>query len=239
VLPHCVCSLSLSLSLLFCYFSHSLCYFSLSHSHSLLLCVSRWYYLRVITDQHSVHFEKVCVLFNIGCVYNYIGTLQNRKTPDGIKVACHNFQYAAGAFEAVKEYLQKHPQDIAGVDLRMESLNMLTSLMLAQAQETYYEKASQDKRSPAVIAKLAAQSALFYQGAVALLEGDPLSSIRSLREWLTHCRVRESYYRAASHYRHAMSLAAELEYGQQVGVHRFHDNRERRLFLFGLCSLER
>jgi hypothetical protein len=46
-------------------------------------------------------------------------------------------------FSQVKEELDKHPEVAACLDLSADSLNFLINLMLAQAQECYYEKVQQ------------------------------------------------------------------------------------------------
>lgn len=72
-------------------------------------------------------------------MYSQIGLLQNRSNAEGLKTACQNFQSSVGALQDLKEIIDRHPQPNV-IDLTSESVNLLTNLMLAQAQECVYEK---------------------------------------------------------------------------------------------------
>ena len=43
-------------------------------------------------SKYSVMFEKVNLMFNMGCILSHIGVSMNRTTDDGIKNAAKNFQ---------------------------------------------------------------------------------------------------------------------------------------------------
>lgn len=62
----------------------------------------------------------------------------------------------------MKELLERHPQP--GVfDFSPDFITLCINLMLAQAQECFYEKAVKDNMKPTLISKLAAQVADFYE----------------------------------------------------------------------------
>lgn len=103
----------------------------------------------------DARLETAAVVFNLGAAYSQMG-LAN----DGmIKVKCNSFQLAAGAFAFLRE--RECPKVAAAgtstVDLSPECVVMLEMLMLAQAQECFFEKAIADGKPPALCAKIAKQ----------------------------------------------------------------------------------
>lgn len=99
--------------------------FGLYHSH-----------LGVPSCQRTVAFEKACILFNLAGVYTQIATKQDRESEKGLDMAVDNFLRAAGIFKHIHETFTNAPS----VDLKPEFLEVLLSLMLAQARECLYEK---------------------------------------------------------------------------------------------------
>ena len=92
-------------------------------------------------DQYSLPYERACVQFNCGAVASQIALLQNRSSDDGLKVACKYFQIAAGTFKALREDLQNQNAQTRGTsDLTEDVLFMLENVMLAQAQECFFDK---------------------------------------------------------------------------------------------------
>jgi len=46
----------------------------------------------------NINFEKCSILFNLAAVLSQIASIQNRSSPEGLKLACQYLQSAAGAF---------------------------------------------------------------------------------------------------------------------------------------------
>lgn len=86
--------------------------------------------------QRTVAFEKACILFNLGGIYTQIGAKQDRSTEKGLDAAVDNFLRAAGIFKHIHETFTNAPS----MDLKPQVLQILVSLMLAQARECLYEK---------------------------------------------------------------------------------------------------
>lgn len=93
------------------------------------------------------------MLFNIGAVHSQIGSMAERDSVEGRKVAYAEFQKAAGVFRLVKE------NAVAGatVDLTAECAGMLETLMLAQAQECMFDKVIADSKGVTLCSKVAKQ----------------------------------------------------------------------------------
>lgn len=86
--------------------------------------------------QRTVAFEKACILFNLGAIYTQIGAKQDRSSEKGLDSAVDNFLRAAGVFKHILETFTNAPS----MDLKPQVLEVLVSLMLAQARECIYEK---------------------------------------------------------------------------------------------------
>jgi programmed cell death 6-interacting protein len=108
----------------------------------------------------SVHLERASVLFNLGAVYSQIALAADRVTDVGIRTACGAFQSAAGAFALLKESGLAAKAVAAGattVDVTPDCAGMLEKLMLAQAQECFFEKVIAGGKPPALCSKVARQ----------------------------------------------------------------------------------
>lgn len=153
----------------------------------------------------SVKFERACVLFNFGANQSLLARDTDRSNPDGQKNAVALYQNAAGVFILLRD--QVLPQcveagEAMGMDLSDNSVSMCASLMLAQAQALFYEKAVKDKSSRGLLAKLANQTSNFYSTAAQMAAGlkdhvDP--------SWISHCKFQESLFLAAAHFQQAMA----------------------------------
>jgi programmed cell death 6-interacting protein len=96
----------------------------------------------MVVTQANLLFERLSVLYNIGALYSQLATSQSRTTAESLKRACQYFQQAAGIFE----YLSQHTGDLRlppGMfveDFSEPTVNSLKFLMLAQAQECFWQK---------------------------------------------------------------------------------------------------
>ena len=62
-------------------------------------------------------------------------------------------QDAAGYFKLLHDVAAPQLDDVPSFDISIDSTEMLELLMLAQAQESFLQKASRDKKNPAVLAR--------------------------------------------------------------------------------------
>lgn len=128
-------------------------------------------------SQCNVHFEKAAVLFNIGAALSQQALQVERGTGDGITQACRLFQEAAGAFSLLRETeAARADASPRTADLSPECCSMLERLMLAQAQECVFHKASLDRKSPGTQARLAKQAAAMYAEVAALFAAPALAA---------------------------------------------------------------
>lgn len=165
-------------------------------------------------SRFSIHFEKANVLFNLAAHYSQIGS-QNRGTEEGVKRAANYFQLAAGCLSQIKDILQQYPAEAALVDLTTDSLNALSNLMLAQAQECFFEKALKGNMQPTILTKLAAQTAEYYDTVYSLFN---LPSLKPNidKTWPVLTQVRGQYFNSIAHYQFALALHKADQYGKEV-----------------------
>uniref|UniRef100_A0A671E5C1 Rhophilin-2 n=1 Tax=Rhinolophus ferrumequinum TaxID=59479 RepID=A0A671E5C1_RHIFE len=90
----------------------------------------------VPVSQQNLLLEKASILFNIGALYTQIGTRCNRQVQAGLESAVDAFQRAAGVLNYLKETFTHTPS----YDMSPAMLSVLVKMMLAQAQESVFEK---------------------------------------------------------------------------------------------------
>lgn len=110
----------------------------------------------------SLGYEKTCVLFNAAALASQIASEQNLDSDEGLKAAAKYYQLASGAFGHIKDTVLSALNREPTMDISPETVGTLSLIMLAQAQEVFFLKATSDKMKDAVIAKLANQAADFY-----------------------------------------------------------------------------
>nr|XP_046272968.1 programmed cell death 6-interacting protein isoform X1 [Scatophagus argus] len=110
----------------------------------------------------SSGYEKTCVLFNAAALASQIASEQNLDNDEGLKAAAKYYQLASGAFGHIKDTVLSALNREPTMDISPETVGTLSLIMLAQAQEVIFLKATSDKMKDAVIAKLANQAADFY-----------------------------------------------------------------------------
>lgn len=110
-------------------------------------------------SQQNIHLEKAAVLFNLGAVHSQIALSADRTGAAGLKQACNSFQAAAGAFAFLRDNasIKASLGTSATLDMSAECAGMLERLMLAQAQECFFEKVIGDGKAPGLCSKVARQ----------------------------------------------------------------------------------
>ncbi|KAK9105811.1 hypothetical protein Scep_022655 [Stephania cephalantha] len=168
--------------------------------------------------QQNIHLEKAAVLFNLGAVHSQIGVSADRASASGLKVACNAFMAAAGAFAMMKEGVASKAsvgQSSCTVDLSVECAGMLERLMLAQAQECFFEKVVSEGRAPGVCSKVARQVGLYYEETYAALSSAPLTQHFD-RGWTSHVQLKAALYYAEACYRCSLELHEKEEIAEEI-----------------------
>lgn len=166
--------------------------------------------------QQNIHFEKAAIIFNLGAVQSQIALGADRSTPNGIKQACNCFQAAAGAFAFLRDNISMKASGSAStMDISVESAGMLERLMLAQAQECFFEKAIADQKPSSLCGKIARQVGLYYEEAHAALILPPLNQHFD-RSWVAHVQLKGAQFHGEACYRIALELHEKEDIAEEI-----------------------
>lgn len=145
-------------------------------------------------------------------MYSQLALSSNRATTDGLKSAANNFCSAAGLFDHLSEKVVPDLKGSPPEDMDAATLDALKALMLAQAQECFWQKAVKDGIKDSIIAKLAAKVSDLYNDA-----NDWSVKSESVRsEWIHHMNSKHHHFAAAAQYRAACDSLDKRKYGEEV-----------------------
>ncbi|KAJ7419803.1 hypothetical protein BTVI_24050 [Pitangus sulphuratus] len=102
----------------------------------------------------SLGYEKTCVLFNCGALASQIAAEQNLENDEGLKAAAKHYQFASGAFQHIKDTVLSALNREPTVDISPDTVGTLSLIMLAQAQEVFFLKATRGKISKILVTLL-------------------------------------------------------------------------------------
>ncbi|KAF2840799.1 BRO1-domain-containing protein [Patellaria atrata CBS 101060] len=164
------------------------------------------------TSQNNLRFELANILYNLAAMYSQLATSTNRSTSEGLKTACNYFCNAAGVLKYTKTDIVPDMRTTPPEDMDNMTLESLENLMLAQAQECFWQKAVKDGLKDASIAKLAASvSDLYSDAGDYAIKSDFISS-----EWIHHTSAKHHHFAAAAQYRAACDCLEKRKYGEEV-----------------------
>ncbi|KAJ9192145.1 hypothetical protein DTO021D3_5532 [Paecilomyces variotii] len=163
-------------------------------------------------SQNNLRFELANVLFNLAALYSQLAYSLNRTTSDGLKQACNYFCQAAGVLAHLRTDIVPDLRSSPPEDMDEMTLQSLESLMLAQAQECFWQKAVKDGLKDASIARLAAKVSDFYAEA-----GDyAIKSNAISTDWIHHMTAKHHHFAAAAQYRQSLDCLDKRKYGEEV-----------------------
>jgi programmed cell death 6-interacting protein len=136
----------------------------------------------------------------------------NRSTSDGLKNAANNFCLGAGVLSYLRSDIIPEMRSSPPDDMETMTLESLEKLLLAQAQECFWQKAVKDGLKDASISKLAARvSDLYSEAGDFGIRSDAISS-----EWIHHTTAKHHHFAAAAQYRAACDCLEKRKYGEEV-----------------------
>jgi programmed cell death 6-interacting protein len=86
------------------------------------------------STEMDLNFERAGVLFNMGAVKSNIAASADRTSAEGVKLACREFQLAAGLFKHLRERVVSQLNCSLPSELTQEGLLMVENIMLAQVR---------------------------------------------------------------------------------------------------------
>ncbi|MGH0115811.1 UNVERIFIED_CONTAM: hypothetical protein FKN15_046996 [Acipenser sinensis] len=156
--------------------------------------------------QQNIALEKASILFNTGALYTQIATRCNRQNQSGLESAIDAFQKAAGTLNHLKETFTHTPS----YDMSPTMLNMLTRMMLAQAQECVFDKIALPgiKNEYFCLCRMAQEAAKVcdvYSVVYQSMNQTPVKDHVPFF-WSAMAQVKTNHYRALAHYFVATAL---------------------------------
>ncbi|CAL8246130.1 unnamed protein product [Lota lota] len=185
-----------------------------------------WYdsFTGVPLCQQNISLEKASILFNMAALFTQMGTRSNRQTLTGLDQAVSSFQKAAGVLNHLKDTFTHIPS----YDLSPAMLGMLTSMMLAQAQECLFERSVLPgiRNHFLSLLKMAQEAATVsdtYDQVHQSMVQTPIKDNVPLF-WSSMCQVKTNHYRSLAHYFLATALL-----DHQLGPNDDEDQQEKTL----------
>lgn len=122
-------------------------------------------------------------MFNIAALQSSVGATQCLDSDEGLKTAAKLFQQSSGIFGHLKSAAPAAIPQEPTPDMSPETLNVLSCLMLAQAQEIFSMKAIKDNMKEAIIAKLCSQCEEMYADVLKAMQKDSLKTLWE-KDWI-------------------------------------------------------
>ncbi|KAJ7773226.1 BRO1-like domain-containing protein [Mycena metata] len=172
----------------------------------------------------NIAFERAAVLFNLASLYSQLAASEDRSTADGIKRAIPNYQAAAGTFSYLRSSVLPKlvfPPDLDAnevpLDLSAAFVYGMEWLMLAQAQECWWQNAKLSNYKNPLLAKLAAHTAALYRSAITTIR-DASPPIQQLfpSGWLPHIEAKRYHFEAVAQYRQSLAELEASNYGAEL-----------------------
>ncbi|KAL2352790.1 BRO1-like domain-containing protein [Cryomyces antarcticus] len=163
-------------------------------------------------SQNNLRFELANILYNLAAMYSQLAFSSIRSTSEGLKAASNYFCLSAGVISHLKTEVVPEMRSAPPEDMDEMTLESLEHLLLAQAQECFWQKAVKDGLKDASIAKLAAKVSDLYSVAGDFgIKSDTISS-----EWIHHMTAKHHHFAAAAQYRAACNCLEKRKYGEEV-----------------------
>ncbi|CAF0836314.1 unnamed protein product [Didymodactylos carnosus] len=159
-------------------------------------------------------FEKACVLFNIGHAYSEMASAQSLSMDEGMRTAMRSCQSAAGIYSYLKDYVNANSLSDSSIDFEPAVLASLSWLMLAQAAELIYLKASSSQRDETT-AKVAMHAADCYKEAYTSAKTDSAKKIIP-ESYVNVVAVKNLLFLSKVELHAAKQAQADKKYGLQI-----------------------
>uniref|UniRef100_T1JEE2 BRO1 domain-containing protein n=1 Tax=Strigamia maritima TaxID=126957 RepID=T1JEE2_STRMM len=163
----------------------------------------------------SMAYEKVCILFNVAAMQSQIAASQNTETDEGLKLMAKLFQQASGIFNHLKNIVMSSIQQEPTPDLSPETLSALSSLMIAQAQESFFFKATNDRMKDAIIAKITAQVEDCFADALKQMQKENLKTLWE-KDWIGVVAGKQAAYHGIAEYYQSQVAKSQKSVGEEL-----------------------
>ncbi|KAI8580885.1 hypothetical protein K450DRAFT_235046 [Umbelopsis ramanniana AG] len=161
------------------------------------------------------YYEKACVLFSIASMFSELACSESKDSPEGARQSCLYFQNAAGCYQHLRDVVIHEIRVPPPADMSHKSLTLLSTLMLAQAQECSWRKALLENVRHGAIARLAIKLSEFYLTLADILTDDGIASLFP-SSWALQVRTKAHYFEAIAHHRKGIECEQNGKFGEQI-----------------------
>lgn len=165
----------------------------------------------------SLMYEKVCVLFNIAALQSNIAAAQGFDNDDGLKMSLKLFQQSAGIFQHLKGAVPAAISSEPTPDLSQDTLAVLSTLMLAQAQEVFLIKAIKDDFKDQLIAKICCQCEELYADVLRLMQKESLRNLWD-KEWVPLIAGKQAGFHAMTKLYQSLVCREAKRIGEEIAL---------------------
>ncbi|PGH32621.1 programmed cell death 6-interacting protein [[Emmonsia] crescens] len=163
-------------------------------------------------SQNNLRFELANILFNLAALYSQLAVSISGTDPENLKIACKYLCNAAGVLVHLRTDILPDLRSSPPEDMDEMTLRSLEELLLAQAQECFWQKAVKDGLKDASIARLAAKvSDLYANAGDCGIKSDTIST-----EWIHHMTAKHHHFAAAAQYRQSRDCLEKKKYGEEI-----------------------
>lgn len=165
----------------------------------------------------TLGYEKICILFNIGAMQSQVACshISDTKNDEGLKLAAKYFQMASGTFAHLKTLACPPVIEEPTPDLRPDTVCALQQLMLAQAQESFFFKATSDNMKDGVVAKVASRAEELYADALKLMQKESVQHLWE-RDWVSIVAGKQAGFLALSEYYQSLVCKSKKDVGEEI-----------------------
>lgn len=164
----------------------------------------------------TLAYEKACILFNIGAMQSQVACshISDTKNDEGLKLAAKYFQMASGAFQHLKSLASSGIEDPTP-DLRSDTISALQALMLAQAQESFFFKATSDNMKESIIAKVASRAEELYSDTLKLMQKETVHHLWE-KDWIPIVAGKQVGFQALAEYYQSLVCKTKKDVGEEI-----------------------
>lgn len=124
-------------------------------------------------------------------------------------------QNAAGCYKHLQDVIIPEMRIPPTLDLSTAALNVLINLMLAQAQECFWQKAVMDQLKDGTIARLAIRVSEFYDAAYDYATNSTVQGLFP-QSWLVQTQVKALHFLGVAQYRKSCECISQNRYGEEI-----------------------
>ncbi|XP_054710017.1 programmed cell death 6-interacting protein-like [Uloborus diversus] len=165
----------------------------------------------------ALAYEKACILFNIAAMQSQVACshISDTKNDEGLKLAAKYFQMSSGSFHHLKTVVSTPSIEDPTPDLRADTLSALAALMLAQAQESFFFKATSDNMKDGIIAKVASRAEELYSDALKLMQKESVHHLWE-KDWITVVSGKQAGFQALAEYYQSLVCKSKKDFGEEI-----------------------